>query len=68
MPHGIGYDGYSAGFTDTYTFIDLVDGSDETTARSAFTLVDLSYELQWNVGDTGSTWILIGGGFFGQLG
>lgn len=64
----LGYDGYSAGFADTYPFIDLVSGKEETTSRSAFTIVDLSYELQWNVGDTGDTRILLGGGFFGQLG
>lgn len=64
----LSYDGYSAGFSDTYSFMDLGDGSEETTARSSFTIVDLSYEIQWNVGDTGSTRILVGGGFFGQLG
>ncbi|MBL7938181.1 MAG: hypothetical protein JNL43_02375 [Flavobacteriales bacterium] len=64
----LGYDGYSAGFADTYSFMDLVSGSEETTARSAFTIVDLSYELQWHVGDTGRTQMLVGGGFFGQLG
>lgn len=64
----LGYNGYSAGFADTYTFIDLVDGTEQTTARSSFTLVDLAYELQRTVGDTGKVEVLVGAGFFGQLG
>jgi hypothetical protein len=64
----LGYDGYSAGFAEQYDFFDLVDGSEQTTARSSFTMVDLAYEFQRMIGDTGTTEVLLGGGFFGQLG
>lgn len=70
MRHAVrlNYDGYDAGITEPYDFVDLVDGSAETTSRSNYTLVDLSYELLVPLPDSGATIVRVGGGVYGQLG
>lgn len=64
----LGYDGYLIGNKDIYTFHELVNGKEATTAPTDYLFVDLAYEAQWTLPDSGATRVMVGGGLCGQLG
>jgi|GEM_PF-1532915 len=64
----LAYDGYLIGNKDTYTFYELTTDKAATTAPTNFLFVDLSYEAQWALPDSGATRVMLGGGLYGQLG